>query len=394
MKEFYVPSSKSITNRLLIIRYLSQSVEPIINASQAQDSLLLKDILGNIDSNQDTFFCNNAGTSTRFVTALLALKKGLWHLDASQRMKQRPLEPLISALQMLGAKIQTSNNTFPLTIEGGFLHGDKTLSVDSRLSSQFLSSLLLIAPCVKGGLTFLLSKNTSSIAYVELTLWLMQQCGAKIKREQNKIIVAEGKYIFHSMQVENDWASALFACEQIAIQKRGEVLIKNLSLNSHQPERRALQYFSLFGVEALQNEKDIVISYNPQKDIANQKSTNKVIQIELTNCIDSFAPLAASALFCGCKVVFKGIEPLKHKESNRIVAMQEGLQSLKATTFVSKDSFVINGFSDIKENITIRTFADHRIAMTFYILGLRINGLKIDDKVCIAKSFPSFFSNF
>src|SRR5574344_1882727 len=217
MKEFFLPSSKSIANRLLIIRYLAGSNEEIMNFPKAEDSTLLLSLLQQTYSNpQDTFYCYNAGTTTRFLVSTLALKSGVWHIDADKRMKERPIKPLLDVLKSLGAQIIAENNNgLPLTIIGGSLCGGKEVRVDSSLSSQFLSSLLLISPYLHGGLTFILQKETASMPYVEMTLLLMQNCGAKIIKDATSIRVQEGQYTFSATEVENDWASALFAFETL-----------------------------------------------------------------------------------------------------------------------------------------------------------------------------------
>ncbi|MFA6932501.1 MAG: 3-phosphoshikimate 1-carboxyvinyltransferase, partial [Bacteroidales bacterium] len=166
MQEFIVPSSKSISNRLLIIKYLSQSQEKINNLSLADDTLLMQTLLNKIDTyNSEILFCDNAGTVTRFLIALLALKEGIWKVDADSKMRERPINPLLESLRELGAKIEHIENQkkLPIQIVGGLLKGGKTIRIDSKLSSQFISSLLLISPYIEKGLSIELNNDTVSM---------------------------------------------------------------------------------------------------------------------------------------------------------------------------------------------------------------------------------------
>lgn len=199
MQEFIVPSSKSISNRLLIIKYLSQSQEKINNLSLADDTLLMQTLLNKIDTyNSEILFCDNAGTVTRFLIALLALKEGIWKVDADSKMRERPINPLLESLRELGAKIEHIENQkkLPIQIVGGLLKGGKTIRIDSKLSSQFISSLLLISPYIEKGLSIELNNDTVSMPYIEMTISLMKDFGAKINKIGNNLIISRSEYFF------------------------------------------------------------------------------------------------------------------------------------------------------------------------------------------------------
>ena len=208
MQEFKVPSSKSISNRLLIIKYLSQSDKTIKNLSLADDTILMQNILSQIDTNPSKLiFTDNAGTVTRFIISLLALKHGDWQIDADPQMRERPIKPLLDALKSLGAEINhlERNDKLPIQIIGGKLIGGKTIKIDSNKSSQFLSSLLLISPYIKDGLSIQVDEDMVSKPYLNMTTSLMKEFGAKIREEENHLIISPSEYNFKETQVENDY---------------------------------------------------------------------------------------------------------------------------------------------------------------------------------------------
>ncbi|HHT04559.1 MAG TPA: hypothetical protein GX005_09615, partial [Bacteroidales bacterium] len=341
MQEFKVPSSKSISNRLLIIKYLSQSNKAIKNLSLADDTLLMQNILSQIDRNPSKLiFTDNAGTVTRFILSLLALKEGVWQIDADPKMRERPIKPLLDALKDLGAEIKYIENEgkLPIQIIGGKLIGGKTINIDSNKSSQFLSSLLLISPYIKEGLSINIDKDMVSKPYLQMTISLMKEFGAKIKEKENQLIISPSEYNFKETQVENDYSSACFAFEKLSILQGEDLFIKNLYPNSLQADLIAIIYFSYFGIKSRFENNGLRISYN-QENI----SQEKILLFDIKDCPDIFPSLVISALFSEKRVVFKGIESLEFKESNRIKAMLEGLREIGGKVILDKDMFIVDG---------------------------------------------------
>lgn len=390
MQEFIVPSSKSISNRLLIIRYLSQSQEKINNLSLADDTLLMQSLLKKIDkSPSEILFCDNAGTVTRFLIALLALKEGIWKVDADSKMRERPIRPLLDCLRELGAKIESIENKLPIQIVGGLLKGGKTIRIDSKLSSQFISSLLLISPYIEKGLSIELDSDTVSMPYIEMTISLMKDFGAKIDKIGNSLIINPSEYFFKGAEVENDWSSACYAFEKLCVLKEGTLFIKNLIPNSLQADSVAIKHFSYFGIQSSFENKCLVINYNAQ-----HISKQKEILLDIEDSPDIFPSLAMASLFSNKKVIFKGIRSLEYKESNRIKSMLEGLKEIGANVDLEDNKFIINGFSkQVNQKIIIKTYNDHRIAMAFAIASLKLPNIKIDNRDCVSKSFPMFWDN-
>lgn len=394
MQEFKVPSSKSISNRLLIIKYLSQSNKAIKNLSIADDTILMQNILSQIDTNPSKLiFTDNAGTVTRFIISLLALKHGDWQIDADPQMRERPIKPLLDALKSLGAEINhlERNDKLPIQIIGGKLIGGKTIKIDSNKSSQFLSSLLLISPYIKDGLSIQVDEDMVSKPYLNMTTSLMKEFGAKIREEENHLIISPSEYNFKETQVENDYSSACFAFEKLSIQGGKDLFIKNLYPNSLQADSIAISYFSNFGIESRFENNGLRLSY-----IKENISKEKTLLFDIKNCPDIFPSLVMTALFSEKRVVFKGIESLEFKESNRIQAMSEGLKKIGAKVIIEEDSFIIDGFQTKKltdKPIIIKTYDDHRIAMTFAIATLKFPNIQLDNKDCVSKSFPMFWKN-
>lgn len=395
MKEFLIPSSKSISNRLLVIQYLSQSKAKINNLSLAQDTILMQELLSQIEnSSNETLYCHNAGTVVRFLMSLLAIKDGTWIIDAHERMKERPIEDLVDSLKEIGAHIEYIGETgkLPLKIKGQALQSNNPIKINSKLSSQFASSLLLISPYIKGGLELEIDSPVS-FPYIQMTISLMREFGAKVDEKQNRIRVEQGEYIFKETLVEGDWSSACFAFEKLCISNKCNLLIKNLSINSLQADKIAMDYFSLLGVESQFKDNNLSLSYNPQSI-----SKQETLIFNIKDCPDIFPSLAIAGFVCNKTIIFEAVENLKHKESNRLKAVLEGLHALGAKAEIDqKNRFVIKAnnqtLENPKEKIIIKTYNDHRISMAFGMLREKYDNIIVDDYECVNKSFPYFWLN-
>jgi 3-phosphoshikimate 1-carboxyvinyltransferase len=395
MKEFLIPSSKSISNRLLVIQYLSQSKAKINNLSLAQDTILMQELLSQIDnSSNETLYCHNAGTVVRFLLSLLSMKEGTWIIDADKRMKERPIEDLVDALKEIGAQIDylEEKGKLPLKIKGQALQSNNPIKINSKLSSQFASSLLLISPYIKGGLELEIDSPVS-FPYIQMTISLMREFGAKVDEKQNRIRVEQGEYIFKETLVEGDWSSACFAFEKLCISNKCNLLIKNLSINSLQADKIAMDYFSLLGVESQFKDNNLSLSYNPQSI-----SKQETLIFNIKDCPDIFPSLAIAGFVSYKTIIFEAVETLKHKESNRLKAVLEGLHSLGAKAEIDqKNRFVIKAnnqtLENPKEKIIIKTYNDHRISMAFGMLREKYDNIIVDDYDCVNKSFPYFWLN-
>jgi 3-phosphoshikimate 1-carboxyvinyltransferase len=225
--------------------HLSYSPYPLLNLSDSDDSRVLETAL---NSNDNKFDIGHAGTVMRFLTAYLAKIVGEWEITGSERMQQRPIGILVDALKSLGAQIEyIKNEGFPpLKILGSHLTG-KTIELDGSISSQYISALLLIAPTIENGLTLKLKGEITSRSYIDLTLKLMAKFGIQYRWEGNEITVPEQNYFARDFTVEADWSGASYWYEILSLCDSGEILLKNLELESLQGDANIAGWFTQFG---------------------------------------------------------------------------------------------------------------------------------------------------
>ena len=383
-----LPSSKSISNRALIINALNYSPYPLRNLSDSDDTVVLSVAL---NSNSNKFDIGHAGTAMRFLTAFLAKIVGEWEVTGSERMQQRPISILVDALNSLGAQIKyLKNEGFPpLKILGSHLTG-KTIELDGSVSSQYISALLLIAPTIENGLTLKLKGEITSRSYINLTLELMAKFGIQYKWEENEITVPEQNYIARDFTIEADWSGASYWYEILSLCKTGEILLENLQLESLQGDANIADWFEQFGVFSVQKENGVLLSK---------------IEVELPaklniDFIENPDVAQTMACLCVAKEIpfhFLGLKTLKIKETDRISALQNELAKLGAVlTEPESGELAWDGkiSEEIKiENPIIETYHDHRMALAFAPLVLAGNPIRIIDPMVVTKSYPGFWDD-
>jgi len=386
--EINLPSSKSISNRALIINALSYSPFPLRNISDSDDSRVLAEALF---SNNNSFDIGHAGTAMRFLTAFLAKIVGQWNVTGSERMQQRPIGILVDALRQLGANIEYYGNKGfpPLKITGMHLTG-KILELDGSVSSQYISALLLIAPTVENGLTLKLLGEITSRSYIELTLGLMAKYGIQYQWEGNEITVPEQNYLPIDFTVEADWSGASYWYEILALCDSGEIFLENLLIKSLQGDAGIASWFNAFGITSTQKPNGVLLSRT--KNVSPQELNIDFIE----------NPDVAQTMACLCvakKIPFRfsGLKTLKIKETNRILALQNELAKFGAQlTEPVEGELVWNGIihQEIAKNIpVIETYHDHRMAMAFAPMALAGCKLCIADPLVVTKSYPEFWND-
>ena len=383
-----LPSSKSISNRALIINALSYSPYPLLNLSDSDDTKVLSAAL---NSNNNKFDIGHAGTAMRFLTAFLAKIVGEWEVTGSERMQQRPISILVDALKSLGAQIEyTKNEGFPpLKILGSRLIG-KTIELDGSVSSQYISALLLIAPSIENGLTLKLKGEITSRSYIELTLKLMAKFGIQYHWEENNITVQQQNYLPLYFTVEADWSGASYWYEILSLCDSGEILLKNLELESLQGDANIAGWFTQFGVISTQKTDGVLLSkkenLSPEKLIHDFIENPDVAQTMACLCVAKKIPFH-----------FSGLKTLKIKETDRISALQNELSKFGAElTEPNEGELAWNGkinSNTLIENPVIETYHDHRMALAFAPMALAINQLQINDPMVITKSYPGFWDD-
>jgi len=385
----HLPSSKSISNRVLIINALSYSPYTIDNLSDSDDTKVLNNIL-NADNN--IFDVGHAGTAMRFLTAFLSKVMGEWTLTGSDRMRQRPIGILVDALRKLGASIEyIENEGFPpLRIVGVALKGG-TIELDGSVSSQYISALLMIAPTVQNGLTLRLLNNVTSRPYIELTLKLMERFGIHYSWKGNEIRINEQTYHPIQFTVEADWSGASYWYAMASLADDCNLLLEGLQLQSLQGDASQSKWFEkYFGVQSKQEINGIRLT---KTDIPNINSL-ELDFIENPDIAQTFTVL------CVCKQLpfhFKGLQTLKIKETDRISALQTELSKFGARlTEPAHGELAWEGKVDdslIQALPLINTYHDHRMALAFAPAALCLPKITIDDPMVITKSYPAFYED-
>lgn len=383
-----LPSSKSISNRALIINALSYSPYPLSNLSDSDDTKVMWEAL---HSNNSRFDIGHAGTAMRFLTAFLSKIVGEWEITGSERMQQRPISILVDALRQLGAKIEyLKNEGFPpLKITGSYLTG-KTIELDGSVSSQYITALLLIAPTLENGLILRLTGEITSRSYIELTLGLMARFGIKYHWEGNEIHVPEQHYFPIDFTVESDWSGASYWYQILALCEKGEVFLENLELDSLQGDAGISDWFIPFGIVSTQQKGGVLLTKTTQI------KPEKLVQDFIEN------PDVAQTMACLCVALnvpfhFSGLKTLKIKETNRIAALQNELGKFGALiTEPAEGELAWDGIINpeiILKNLTIETYHDHRMALSFAPFALTGKAILINDPMVITKSYPGFWND-
>ena len=382
----HLPSSKSISNRILIINALSYSPYEVQNLSGSDDTRVMQQVLS---SNSSFFDIGHAGTAMRFLTAFLAQIVGEWIITGSERMKQRPIRILTDALRELGAKIEyTDQEGFPpLKILGTHLKG-KVLELDGSVSSQYISALLMIAPTLEGGLTLHLKNRIISRSYISLTLKLMHQFGIQYSWEGNEIRIEEQDYLPVRFMVESDWSGASYWYEILALASEGEIELTNLQMDSLQGDCAIVPWFRQFGIES--------------KPIGNSIFIKKIrdihppcLQADFTENPDVAQTMAVLCILKGVPFHFTGLETLKIKETDRIAALQHELAKFGAqVTEPGNGELQWDGSFPLRKADVpcISTYHDHRMALAFAPAAFT-GGIEIDDPMVVTKSYPGYYDD-
>ena len=390
--EIRLPTSKSISNRLLIMRHLSGVETPIQGLSQADDTQLLLRLLEKIEQGKRKLNTNNAGTVFRFLTAVLAQTEGEFVLDGSARMRERPIGVLVDALRSLGSRIDyLGEDCFPpLQLNGNPNLQTKTLSLEAGYSSQYISALLMIAPRIKGGLSLLLAEEQVSMPYIRMTLELMKVWGIDVQEEESKVIIPEQAYKPVESRVEADWSSAAFFYELAALRRGCAFFFPDLRLESVQGDAKTAELFKLLGVESRQEQGGIRI-YNTGK-------VQQHIQADFRDYPDLALPFITACAALQVIGRFSGLESLQHKESNRmeVLAVELAKAGVDLRDNGMGEWVLINACRlDAQAALTLtkpfQTYDDHRMAMCLAPLVLKSGKVQIEHPEVVTKSFPWFW---
>lgn len=384
-----ISGSKSISNRLLILESLFSAIR-ITNLSNSQDTQLLKKAL---ETETELIDIHHAGTAMRFLTSYYAIQEGKTTiLTGSERMKQRPIKDLVKALQNLGADITyLENEGFPpLKIVGKKISVEK-VNVPAHISSQFITSLLLIAGKLENGLEINLVGEITSRSYIEMTLEILNQFGIKNTFEGNTIKVdyyKDSSTENQQYEVESDWSSASYFYSFATIGR------KTISLKSFYPKSTqgdsaiAAIYENFFGLKTIFDSSQQLLILEPIEDFSFPKSIN----LDMNNCPDIAQTLCVTATALQIPFEISGLGTLKVKETDRLLALQNELIKIGAKTDITNSTIQSLKFVKPVENISIKTYQDHRMAMSFAPYCL-ISEINIEDENVVEKSYPQFWED-
>ena len=389
-----ISGSKSETNRLLLLQALYPNLT-LENTSNSDDSEVMIKALNTNDSNCHTELVevHHAGTAMRFLTAYFAIQENREVvLTGSSRMKERPIEILVDSLRQLGAEISYEENVGfpPIRIKGKKVTQNK-VSLAANVSSQYISALLLISPKLENGLELTLEGEITSVSYIKMTLSLLNEIGVATSFVDNKITIkpavtlsaVEGQQF---ITVESDWSSASYFYSIIALSKIGtEIKLSSYKENSLQGDSALAEIYKSFGVETTFENSEIHLKKSqiptPKSEILNLNNSPDIAQTIAVTCF---------GLGIGCHLT--GLHTLKIKETDRLLALKNELEKLGATVTVSDDGLTLEPLSVIHSNIKIKTYQDHRMAMAFAPLALKVN-IIIEDAEVVSKSYPAFWED-
>jgi len=380
-----ISGSKSESNRLLILQQLFKNVQ-IENCSDSDDSEHLKAALNSTSSQINI---GHAGTAMRFLTAFYAVQEGKEYvLTGSERMQERPIKILVDALQSLGAKIsyEAEEGYPPLRIQGTTLT-ENQVQIEGNVSSQYISALLLIAPSLEKGLQINLVGELTSLPYVKMTLALLEQIGVQVQFNKQSIRIWPLKEVSKKkIVVESDWSSASYFYSLVALSELGsEITLNYFREDSLQGDACLASIYRNFGVETFFSKNGVILT-KIASPVAN------FLTLDLKDAPDIAQTIAVTSFGLGMSCDLLGLHTLKIKETDRLVALQVELTKLGATVAITDYSLHLSNSKNINEHISIETYKDHRMAMAFAPLALKIP-ISILEADVVSKSYPNFWKD-
>ena len=393
-----LPASKSMSNRWLMINHLLGSHFRIGKLSTSGDTKLLRRLLTQLETHSsDVFYCENAGSVARFMMPLLAITSGSWLLTGDERLCQRPMAPLIDALRQMGLRVECTEKEgfLPVQIQGS-VPTRRTVSVDPLLSSQFVSSLLLVAPRLPEGISLTMTQRPTSRPYIEMTTDALQQAGIEVRRSSNGRTYYVQPYIGKpkpaAITIERDWSSASYFYTMAMLRPELRIRLLGLQLDSCQGDSATDRFFCQLGVVSTEVRSPYRAA-GRSITIQGGGERAKSVVFNCIDCPDLVPTFAVAAAASGQRAVLKGVSNIVLKESDRMVSITNELRRMGATVNATDDELHILP-SVLKPKEMVRTYGDHRIAMAFAPLRLIYPDLKIEAPEVVGKSFPEFWEEF
>ena len=396
-----VPGSKSLANRALVIAGLAGRSN-LYNVPDGDDCVAMIDALralgaevsvGDsevsvgrpVDRDRDRQVVVNArlaGTTSRFLLGLCSLIVGPTTVTGEDALTRRPMQDLLDALVSLGANVSSTQGRLPVTVSRGSLSGGR-LSVRADVSSQFISSLMLVGPSLAGGLRIEMSGSTVSASYIGLTADVMRHFGCDVSLDSSTIAIGEGSYRSSRFDVPPDASSASYPLLLVALHG-GKVRIPDLGRASNQGDFRFLSILESTGCSVRLDADDVIVERDPSRTLS-------AIDVDMRDCSDLVPTVAVLATQLSGRTTIRGVGFVRGKESDRIGDLAAELCALGAHARTTEDGLEIDGSS--LHGGLVRTHHDHRLAMAFGVLGTLIGGVRVDDEGVVSKSWPNFWTD-
>lgn len=407
--EVWVPASKSITNRALVLAALHSKGNEcwLVNVLQSEDTIVMQQALRalgfelfgescssglRITSQRDSdlipeqaadLFVSNSGTSMRFLTAMVSLGRGRYRLDGIGRMRERPIDDLLTALRQLGVQAfsERNNGCPPVIVEANGLAGG-TVRIKGDVSSQFLSGLLLAAPSAQGATTIEVDGTLVSQPYVTMTVAMLRQWGLVIEQTSaTRFFIPGGQRSpIRAYGIEPDASAASYFWAAAAIAD-GSVKVEIISAKGLQGDTRFVDLLNRMGCQVLREDSGITVIGGPLRGI----------DADMNDISDTVMTLAAVACFAEGPTTIRNVAHIRHKETDRLAALAAELRRVGAKVDEFADGLTITPRP--LHGAEIETYNDHRMAMSMALIGLKVPGIIIKNPGCVAKTYPHFFED-
>lgn len=405
--ELSVPGSKSITNRALLIAALSDGESRLtgalfsedvwdmlgclrtlgieVKADEEKKEIIVKGNGGVLPVKEGEINVGNSGIAARFITALVCFSRGRFRVDAGEQMKTRPMRELIEALRALGARIECEEKEgkFPFFIDGTEVKGG-SVALDTTVSSQFLSALLMSGHLLEEGLMIRHTGRENVLPYVDITVSVMKSFGATVEKGEGSLFVAGNQRLAGTeYAIEPDLSSASYFYA-MAVILNSTVTVRGVHLDCIQGDIRFVKFLRRFGASLVDEEKGLTV-------IGNERNYPG-IEVDMNACSDQTMTLAALALFARSHTIIKGVAHIRGQESDRLLAIYNEVIRLGARAEMGENgSITIFPIGSSDREVVVETYNDHRMAMAFSLVGLRRGGVIISNPDCVKKSFTNFF---
>ena len=380
-----ISGSKSESNRLLALRAFTSYFE-IKNISDSDDT---KVMMSAINSNQEKIDIGHAGTAMRFLTSYFSsIENSSVILTGSKRMRERPISILVDALRELEVNITyLENEGYPPIRINGRVINKKQVNLPANVSSQYISSLMMLGVSLQNGLVINLSTEITSLPYIEMTKKIIERIGGNVKLQSNQILInsLSNKKI-PTQLVESDWSSASYFYSMVALSDLSDLTLNTYCENSIQGDSKLVEIYKNFGVKTTFTGNRIHLSKSDLK-------IEKKISLELSNNPDLAQTIVITCLGLGIGCDLYGLHTLKIKETDRLKALKSEIEKFGVDKIeITENSLHLENESPLKSNISIDTYDDHRMAMSFVPLSL-LNPIKINDPLVVTKSYVNFWDH-